>query len=387
MLARTTLIALILMLLTAATARADFTGHLADLEAGLTARRAELASDPAAKKTVKEIDKVRKILAKENTSLNYAKEVKAASKIAKSFQKKLAAETVLLGYLNAALAAYREELGDARTVLAGLANTKQLEKKLKKTDKALAKAALATSMKKELIKLADAAKGVGIYVGISAAPEATWVVKDFKVATTGLDLDGNGSKDNKLASLGSLLALLQIDVQDIIDEAMGASDNVILIQMWDVDDWAGDAEVSAGLLNGVDTDGNPSDNFTGSEVFDITDGIEMDGYPLLRQTFPLGAGGTFGASYGGEAIEIGGISLPAEAKVMIEGTASPLRNAGIIGVSIPKAALLDAIEAAGYSRATVEAALNLAGAWDLFGGTAMSAAFSYDAVPAKTATR
>jgi len=32
----------------------------------------------------------------------------------------------------------------------------------------------------------------------------------------------------------------------------------------------------------------------------------------------------------------------------------------------------------------VESALALASAWDLFGGTAMSAAFSYDAVPAKT---
>jgi len=385
MTSRTVLYLSIFLFAVTATARADFTGHLGDLEAGLNARRAELVSDPDAKKTVKEIDKVLKVLAKPNTSIGYAKEVKAAAKIAKSFTKKLAGETALIVHLESARAAYRAELAAARTVLAGLVDTKKLEKQLKKADKALAKAALATMAKQELGKLAAAAKVLASYVGVESAPEATWVVKELEVAKTGLDLDGDGDKDNALGGLGTTLALLGISVQDLIDDAMEASTNVILIQMWDVDDWSGDSEVRAGIMNGVDTDGDASDNYSGHETFDVTDFVGMDGHPLLKQTFPLGAGGVYEATWSGEKIEIGGIELPPQTKVMMEGTASPARNFGTIAVAIPKDVLLDVIEDAGYSRALAEFAL--ASSWDLSGGTAMSAAFTFDAVPGKTSIR
>ncbi|MEN8150575.1 MAG: hypothetical protein ABFS86_12185, partial [Planctomycetota bacterium] len=279
--ARSILCLIALLALAAGTAEARFTDHLDDLEGAITDRRAELAVDPDAAKLVKQLDKALKTLAKSNLDLDYAKEVKAAAKVAKILEKKLPDETALHGELATALAAYRADLEPARVVLAATVNTKKLAKLLKKADKFLAKADLATTRAKELKKLAGAAKCMADFIGAPMPTEATWVVKTLTIADEGLDLDDDGTPDN---SLKALLAEVGQDGDALIAELMADAESVALIQMWNVDDWAGDASIDAGILNGLDLDGNPKDNFSGFEEFDVTDSVGLDGRPLIAET-------------------------------------------------------------------------------------------------------
>ena len=61
-----------------------------------------------------------------------------------------------------------------------------------------------------------------------------------------------------------------------------------------------DAEVRAGIMNALDTDGEPADNHSGTEVFDATGFTEEDGHPAFRQTVSFADGGRYEADLVGE---------------------------------------------------------------------------------------
>jgi len=377
---RSILCLIVLLLVTAGTAEARFTDHLDDLEAGLIARRADFADDPDAKRLLRQFDKALKLLAKENLALGYHKEVKAAARVAKILEKKMPEETALHADLATALASYREELDGARVVLAAVMDTKRLARSLKRADRFLEKADLATTRAKELKKLGGAAKALNDYIGAEIPTEATWVVKTMKIAAEGLDLDGDDKPDN---ALKDLLVQAGVDGNALLAELMAEAASVAMIQMWDVDDWSGDAEVSAGLLNGLDTDGKPNDNFSGFEPFDVTDSVGPDGRPLVRETLELLPNGVFAVTWSGQEIELGGITLPADTVILVEGKAGLSAASGTIAVGIPVDLLLEVV--VGSDPILIGLAKLAYGKYfDLDAGNAISAAFEFTSVRAKT---
>ena len=380
---RSILCLIVLLLVTAGTAEARFTDHLDDLESGLISRRVDFADDPDAKRLLRQFDKALKILAKENLALGYHKEVRAASRVARILEKKMPEEAALHADLATALASYREELDGAREILAAVMDTKRLARSLKRADRFLLKADLAITSAKELGKLSGAAKALTAFIGAKIPTEATWVVKTMKIAAKGLDLDGDDTTDN---ALKDLLAQAGMDGNALVAELMAEAASVALIQMWDVDDWAGDAEVSAGLLNGLDTDGKPKDNFSGYEPFDVTDSVGPDGRPLVRETLELLPNGVFAVTWSGQEIELGGITLPADTVVIVEGKAGLSAVSGTIAVGIPVDLLLEAV--VGSNPLAIGLAKVAYGKFfDLDDGNGISASFEFTAVRAKTVTR
>ncbi|MBM4393468.1 MAG: putative metal-binding motif-containing protein, partial [Deltaproteobacteria bacterium] len=91
----------------------------------------------------------------------------------------------------------------------------------------------------------------GTASGTPRGPDFTYVVETLEVANSGdgLDLDGDGTSDN-------LLSVIKSSLDDSIVDAMATTTSVIIVQMWNVDDWCEDPDVYGGILGATDTDGN-----------------------------------------------------------------------------------------------------------------------------------
>jgi len=71
---------------------------------------------------------------------------------------------------------------------------------------------------------------------------------------------------------------------------------------------------------------------------------------------------------------------------MVEGEATPLSNSGTIAIALPYATLIAVLDAAGYGSTAVQTLIQSSLDLDLDGDgkkDAMSAAFTFDSVPAK----
>jgi hypothetical protein len=338
--------------------------------------------------------------------------VKAATRLGKILEKKLEDEAGLLSLLDGAVDAYRKDLEAARDALAAelakplAKGRKGLERTLTKANKALGDGKVAPTRAKELRKLAKAAKLLLDYIGQDGGnggggreppPDvtgetATWVISDVAVppASEGLDLDGDGTPDNVLGGLGDITALIDpdLDINQTIADRLTEGDSVLLVQMWGIDDWSDDPLVLSGLMNGLDTDGIPGDNFSGTEVFDVTGSVDENGYPLLYTAASLSSGGQYEVEYSGAALEVAGFVLPAGTPVKVKGTAEPSSNSGTIGFGIPMSLVFQLIEELGFEiNIVIEILLNSAADLDVDGdGTneSMSGALVFDSVPAGT---
>ncbi|MHC4472547.1 MAG: hypothetical protein ACYS99_16480 [Planctomycetota bacterium] len=404
----------LILLLAASAPAAGVSGHLNDLEGAMVARSEELALETGrdAKKASRGLTRGLRVLARPSTGTHYAREVKAATRLGKILEKKLEDEAGLLSLLDGAVDAYRKDLEAARDALAAelakplAKGRKGLERTLTKANKALGDGKVAPTRAKELRKLAKAAKLLLDYIGQDGGnggggreppPDvtgetATWVISDVAVppASEGLDLDGDGTPDNVLGGLGDITALIDpdLDINQTIADRLTEGDSVLLVQMWGIDDWSDDPLVLSGLMNGLDTDGIPGDNFSGTEVFDVTGSVDENGYPLLYTAASLSSGGQYEVEYSGAALEVAGFVLPAGTPVKVKGTAEPSSNSGTIGFGIPMSLVFQLIEELGFEiNIVIEILLNSAADLDVDGdGTneSMSGALVFDSVPAGT---
>lgn len=140
----------------------------------------------------------------------------------------------------------------------------------------------------------------------------TWVAAEITVAddSTGHDFDGDGEVDNALAPFATLL-------DPELAAFTAAYSNVLILQVWELEDLCND-EVSAGILNGLDLDGNPGDNHSGSEAFDAS--ADLDAYGHARAEGPGSiVGSQFDAAIDDAVIDLGFISLPAATTAYVSG--------------------------------------------------------------------
>jgi hypothetical protein len=171
----------------------------------------------------------------------------------------------------------------------------------------------------------------------------TWVVSDLSVAGAGqgADLTGDGNPNN---ALGGALALVpDVDLDAAFAEAL-AGDSLPIIQMFGFESFDTDPLVWAGLLTGIDRDGDPTDNFSGSESFDASESLDSrDGYAILRAATGFGPGATYRVVASGDGFDLAGFELASQSLIAIEGTAGPDSNVGFIGLGIPTDVVVDLI--------------------------------------------
>ncbi len=221
----------------------------------------------------------------------------------------------------------------------------------------------------------------------------TWVISSMQNATSNaaLDLDGDKTGDNALGQLASALAGIgvQVDLNAVLLGAVQTSSQVVVIELWNVQKFQSDSLIFGGVLAGMDTDADTSDNFNGSEVFSVdAASVAADGNARVRAASSI-KNGQYEFRLKGQAVSIAGIPLPANAVVAVRGTATALTNSGTIGMTIPTQTLLELLDDAGITIPTVFQATFLAYAdIDLDGNgskDAFSANFTFGASPASFA--
>lgn len=351
---RTILSSALLALAASAALAVGSTGRLDDLSTAAGDARSALA-DAVSKedlRTRKSLDRLLAALDRIPGDAGLASELKGASKAAGLVEGRLAAVEGLAGPLAAAAEGYGEDVLALRGIVEDVLGGGSLEgkalaaaeKRLVLVDRFLAKAAASATRRRELAALAAAARHAAAVPddGSGGDLSASWVLSALSLAPagTGHDFDGNGTPNNALGSMLALLGSFGLgDAGASVDAALAAAlaDGSLLlaVEMWDVRSFSGDPSVTAGFEAVSDTDGDPSDNFSGGETFAPVLPPAPDGRPLLRTTGPLAPGGDYHFTLDLAELPLGLGTLDLAGPVHLEGTASPTANAGIVAFSFP----------------------------------------------------
>lgn len=404
---RAALAGLVLLSLATTDLAAGVTEYLDEFRAQAEARRAEILPDlqsedkkvgKAAKKRIKAFDQIFRKLDGKKASKGYPQEMSVASYAAKKFTTTLRSEKGLfellhdaeLAYVADILAARGQVLADANNRVLDERTRKKARKTLIKGDKKFAKIGRVASLYLRLKKAAAAAKVFGSDTDVGPVPGdgvATWVVREFALAPSGLgfDLDGDGLGDNALGSAAELLTNFGLDINAIVNEAIKQAGSFVVLRMWDIDDWHDDSSVMVGLAPAEDGDENPDNNYGGSGVFDASADLDVDGHPVLRAPTELRRGGTWVSELTGEDLGIGDLELPDDALISFFGVAREGSNSGFLAVPLPFTLVVDLLEAEGVTvSGSIRTALESVQDVDLDGdGTkdALSLSLMFTAVP------
>lgn len=366
------------------------------LEDAAAAAEASLASDAG---RLRHARKVTKLLGKAPNAASLGAEMTSVAAAAKVVETKLADQTALLAAFDASRAGYHADLLATRANLVLAATSPSLSAKsrrraqtvLTRFDRAFPLAApkLPTPVADELKSGAAAAKAGAGATPYDAGATFDWVLEEVELAGTGegVDLDGDGSADNALASLQALVP--QMDLAQVFRDALAEGGRFALLEMWYVTGLGKpDPFVLAGVLSATDGDADPQNDFSGSGVFAVEgEAVDAEGHPLVRTATALAKGGRYRIELTGQTLELAGLTLPASAKVVVEATAAAASNAGELGIGFPVGDLADVLAAQGVELTDEQAGL-LALFADLDldpddpGNDAISASFTFSAVAA-----
>jgi hypothetical protein len=174
-----------------------------------------------------------------------------------------------------------------------------------------------------------------------------WDVQTLEVAdrTEGYDLDGDGDDDNALWVLASV-------IDPVIAGLLTDAARVIVLQVSDLDDWTTDDEVHVGLFTGADTDGDPTDNYSGTETFDAGAGIDTSGVALVTASSPLD-GGRYEVVLLAGSIPLGDTTLETASPIHIGGKPAESLHRGSIGFGLSVDTLVTVGTAAGLDSDTL----------------------------------
>ncbi|MCE9636325.1 MAG: hypothetical protein K8T90_11535 [Planctomycetes bacterium] len=353
--------------LTVAAYAHGITPHIQPVEDAANAASQAVLGDPAKAKSAK---KVVGLLSKKTNERSLADEIRSVGAALKLTESKLAEQTALLRAFDDAATAYAMDLETARATLQTAAGSPSLPKKLrgkaaaalKKFEKALPKAKAPTALDTRFVHLAAAAAAAKGYTPYDAGATHDWVISSLALAPSsgGVDLDGDGTPDNQLASLQSLIATIapDVDLSQSLTDSLSANGQFALYEMWYVQSLAGDPFVLAGALNATDADGDTTNNFDGNGSFlaDVST-LGGDGHPAVRVATSIVKNGDYRIDFTGQGLLLGGISLPENAIVIVEGNVSAPANDGFIGFSISLSTIQTLISGAGVTLSPLQLVL------------------------------
>jgi len=374
-------------------------GILDPVDSRLSALQGELSAGeqtPDVKKDLRQVGQLRRLLVKKKTAKTVANEAKAGAKVAKVSANFKGTDEELQAVVAAARDAHHDLALSAvealDTLIAQISAKnpgrarKRLEKRRNKIQSFAGLAAAATDEAAAYKLTAKALKAAGPYLG--GGEKKTWVISGLGASDDGLDLDGDGARDNALSALLALAADFgqAIDIDALLADTISSGDAVTLLEIWNLDSLVKDSFIGMGMVAGQDTDADPGDNFTGTEQFEYALGLDPDGNPTARAATSL-AKSKFDVVFTGEEQTIGGITLPANGVIRAVGTVREATVTGTFGIALPVAEFLDLVESATGAAVPLllQFAVTSAADIDLDGNgraDALSMAFDFESVRA-----
>lgn len=161
-----------------------------------------------------------------------------------------------------------------------------------------------------------------------------------QASSQGFDLDGDGTVDNKLGDLASV-------VNPLIQSSFGTVPEVAIVQTWGVND--GDVVVDIGIVTGRDLDGNVLDNFSGTEMFSPEAGFGPTGRALLRAPATVDAFGGYLTTLPVGPIQLGPFALTTATGSVFQGFTSDASHTGTFGTAVSVAELQTVLSSFGVS--------------------------------------
>jgi hypothetical protein len=354
---------------------ADAPGVIEDLRAEIDLRRAALGEpgDRQTRQLAKALDKALRALGADRAAESRRHELSAARRAAKQIERRARDEAELVSELDAALHTYDRLLrADVERLQAVFAEAfdagdvpRGLRKRTRRATRGLDKSARQVGAAKRLRLLIRVDKALSILPdagddpadpvdpgggggdggdpggGDDGGPDPgrtiTWVIDSLAIAATGtgFDLDGDGTIDNALAGMQAQVGPLNggAPIDGYIAQNITQGARITVLQMWAVHDLSSDSDVSLGMLEPADIDGDATDNLNGQEEFAVAPGsVDADGHAVTNATTALTNGAyttSLPQSLTNPVINTG---LGLGTSVSIRGVVSESRNDGTIGV-------------------------------------------------------
>lgn len=176
------------------------------------------------------------------------------------------------------------------------------------------------------------------------------VVAEITVAPTGtgFDLDGDGDLDNALLPFKSVLDPL---IVELYDGATTSTEGVL--QVWGVATLVGASSGALSVITANDTDGDPSDNTSGTEPLVANGNVDEQGRGIVGVTVEL-ADGEYETSMLEPSITLGTYTLETATLIHLAGTIAVDRHDVLVGFALSEEALLAVAEALGLDDSFVE---------------------------------
>ena len=370
-------IALVFMLGAASLASAaEAPLRLDDLRDAIDGRRTELGTpvDRQARRVVKGLGKALAAIESEKARQSRRNELKAAQRAAQQLERRARDETALFGVLDQTLEEYdgllRAEVRALQALLesetdAGTASRKMF-KRTRRATKKLERSRAEGRRGKRLKLLVAVDRALSAFPdlvvdsggggggggngggngGGGGGPDPdpgrtlTWVIDTLAIsaAGTGFDLDGDGTIDNSLARMQGLVGPLNggAPIDGFIAQNITTGARLTVLQMWAVHSLTNDSDVSLGMLEPSDQDGDATDNLNGSEEFLAAAGsLDGDGHAVNGATAALTSGAyvtTLSRSLTNPVITTG---IGLDTQIRIRGVVSENANNGTLAVIFP----------------------------------------------------
>lgn len=178
-----------------------------------------------------------------------------------------------------------------------------------------------------------------------------WVVEEVVVlgAGEGEDFTGDGVPDNALGELQQRInddfrvLSSRLNLSALINDSIAARTRVGMVCMWGIQDFVTDPRVFVGVANALDTDGNTSDNFSGSETFNGGPAVDGDGKPVVRLPTSLAAG-AYDVTFDGVPFEVGDLPIDDSSMFHMSGDVTPSTHSGELAFTVSAAAIIALLE-------------------------------------------
>ncbi len=151
----------------------------------------------------------------------------------------------------------------------------------------------------------------------------------------GFDLDGDGDADNGIG-------VLEQWIGDFANQPVGGLEEVIVTQMFGVGDE--DPRAFFGLLAGFDADGDGDDNTSGSEVFEVSEGVQPNGRATAAVTVRIGDGGSFTGQLPAGVLPLFGFEVPTATPLKVRGKVTEGEIELDVGAGISVEAVTDLLD-------------------------------------------